>query len=125
MFMRTKGTAPCRERKGLVSHFLLDATGVADTPLAVTWVEVDPGARQLPHHHPQTQVYVIISGSGLMRVGDEVQPVGVGDLVYVPSNAQHGIENTGNEMLSYVSAATPVIDLAAAYDRGPHTPDAY
>jgi mannose-6-phosphate isomerase-like protein (cupin superfamily) len=72
-----------------------------------------------------TQVYVIVQGSGIMHVGGEIQPVQAGDLIYIPSNAEHGIENNTAEPLSYVSAATPAMNLRAAYDRGALTPDAY
>jgi mannose-6-phosphate isomerase-like protein (cupin superfamily) len=125
MYTCAKTTAEKRPRKGMVSYFLLDAHAVSGSPLAVTWVDVEPGGRQLLHHHPETQVYVIVQGSGLMHVGGEIQRVQAGDLVYIPSNAEHGIENDTAESLSYVSAATPAMDLRAAYDRGPHTPDAY
>ena len=70
-------------------------------------------------------MYVIIAGRGQMTVGDETHAVAAGDLVYIPSDAPHGIENTGAETLRYVSAATPAFDLVEAYDRGQLTPDAY
>jgi mannose-6-phosphate isomerase-like protein (cupin superfamily) len=125
MYTCAKSTAEKRPRKGMVSRFLLDTYAVPESPLAVTWVDVEPGGRQLLHHHPETQVYVIVQGSGLMHVGGEIQPVQAGDLIYIPSNAEHGIENNTAEPLSYVSAATPAMNLRAAYDQGPHTPDAY
>jgi mannose-6-phosphate isomerase-like protein (cupin superfamily) len=125
MYTCAKATAEKRQRKGMVSYFLLDANAVAGSPLAVTWVDVEPGGRQLVHHHPETQVYVIVQGSGLMHVGGEIRPVRAGDLIYIPSSAEHGIENNTAEPLSYVSAAKPAMNLRAAYDQGPHTPDAY
>jgi mannose-6-phosphate isomerase-like protein (cupin superfamily) len=125
MYTCAKTTADHRQRKGMVSYFLPDAHAVSESPLAVTWVDVEPGGRQLLHHHPEMQVYVIVQGSGLMHVGGEIQRVRAGDLIYIPSNAEHGIENDRAEPLSYVSAATPAMNLRAAYDQGPHTPDAY
>jgi mannose-6-phosphate isomerase-like protein (cupin superfamily) len=125
MFVQSKGQAEKRERNGLVSHFLLDRRGVPDTPLAVTWVDVAPGGHQVIHHHPETQVYVIIRGGGIMHVDGTERPVAAGDLVYIPSDALHGIQNNGDDVLSYVSAATPAFDLVAAYDGGQLTPDAF
>ncbi len=125
MYTCAKDTAEKRARPGMTSYFLLGRHSVADTPLAVTWVDVEPGGRQLIHHHPETQVYVIIEGTGIMHVGGETLPVKAGDLAYIPSNADHGIENTGEGMLRYVSTATPAMDLIAAYDRGAHTPEKY
>jgi len=60
MDVHNKTDADHRERKGLVSH--------ARTPLAVTWVTVEPGARRQVYHHPEIQ------GGGVMQVGEERQP---------------------------------------------------
>jgi mannose-6-phosphate isomerase-like protein (cupin superfamily) len=125
MYTRARSEADKRERKGLVSHFLLGTPEIADTPLAVTWVDVEPGGHQLLHHHPETQVYIVVQGSGLMHVDGETQPVQTGDLIYIPPNAEHGIRNHTSERLSYISAATPAMNLRAAYDQGAHVPEAY
>lgn len=125
MYVRNIANAEIRSRNGLVSHFLLGRTDIPDTPLASTWVTVEPGARQILHHHPEIQVYIIVQGGGLMHVGSETQQVRVGDLIYIPSDAMHGIENNTSEPLAYVSAATPAFDLPEAYDRGQLTPGAY
>ncbi len=118
MYRQNKDSAEKRSRKGLVSHFLWDRIRSDKTKLAITWVEVEPGARQRPHHHEPEQVYVIVQGKGKMEVAGETAVVTAGDLVHIPSNATHGIVNTGAELLVYVSAATPPFDLTEAYDRG-------
>jgi len=122
MYQKSKNSVPNRRRSGLTSYFLLDRHSKVDqetgSNLAVTWVEVEPGAAQIPHHHEPEQVYVVVQGRGLMRVGDETQAVMAGDLVFIPPNAVHGVQNVGSEMLIYVSAATPPFDLTEAYDRG-------
>ena len=102
----------------MVSYILLQAGDTSENNLAITWVEVEPGAKQLPHSHAPEQTYVIVHGIGLMRVGTEVEEVGVGDLVYVPSNIEHNIENIGHDMLIYVSSSVPAFDLEALYDNG-------
>ncbi len=118
MFKRNIAEAPQREREGLISHILLQQGDVPQVGLSVTWVEVAPGSRQRPHSHAPEQVYVIVQGRGRMHVGEEVQEVGVGDLVYIPPNMLHGIENTSDGQLVYFSAATPAFDLQALYDTG-------
>ena len=125
MFTRSKTTADRRDRSGLTSYFMLGRGDVSGDALAVTWVEVQPGARQRLHNHPEVQVYVLVAGQGRMTVGEETREVAAGDLVYIPSGLMHGIENTGTEVLQYVSAANPAFDLVEAYDRGQLTPDAY
>ncbi len=125
MFTQSKDTAPRRERSGLTSMRLLARGDVAGDQLAATWVDVAPGGRQIPHDHPEVQIYIIVAGRGRMRVGDELRDVSAGELIHVPSGLKHGIENTGTGVLSYVSAATPAFDFTEAYDRGQLQPDAY
>ena len=126
MFVRSKAYAEKRERSGLTSHFMLGRGDVESNALAITWVDVEPGAKQRLHNHPEVQVYVIVAGTGRMQVGDETRDVKAGDLVFIPSEAFHGIENTGDSVLSYVSAANPAFEsLQFAYDNGQLTPDAY
>lgn len=118
MYTQNKANAAQRERKGLTSYFMWDRQQNEHTKLAITWVEVVPGSRQRPHHHEPEQVYVIVQGQGIMEIDGEKQSVTTGDLIYIPSNATHGITNHGDELLVYVSAATPAFDLVDAYDRG-------
>ena len=125
MFTVSKNAAQKRDRNGLTSYFLLDRRSEVDTNLAVTWVTVAPGARQILHHHAPEQVYVIIQGEGEMQVGEETQLVHPGDLVYIPTNLEHGIVNTGDGVLVYISAATPPFDLTEAYDRGQLQAESY
>jgi quercetin dioxygenase-like cupin family protein len=119
VFKRSRTEALWRERDGLVSHILLHAGDVPETQLTVTWVDVDPGSAQRSHSHAAEQVYVVVRGRGKMKVGDEERLVAAGDLIHVPPDTVHGIENPSDEVLSYVSAATPSVDWEAFYDAGP------
>lgn len=118
MFIQHKATAPQRERSGLTSTFLLHAPDPVPSSLMVTWVDIVPGSEQRHHHHIAEQVYVIVSGNGRIHINNHAQPVTTGDLIYIPSNATHGITNTGSETLTYISAATPSQDIAPVYDAG-------
>ncbi|NIR68236.1 MAG: cupin domain-containing protein [candidate division Zixibacteria bacterium] len=86
--------------------------------IAATWVDINPGSKQRLHRHVPEQVYVIVHGKGKMQVGQHQQEVGVGDLVYIPSNTLHGIENIADDTLTYISAATPAFNISALYDTG-------
>ncbi len=118
MFKRSKAEAPQRERDGLVSSILLQQGDVPESQLSITWVKVAPGSSQHPHQHLPEQVYVITQGKGRMYVGKEEQEVTVGDLIYIPPNIVHHVENLSHETLTYISAATPAFDLTALYDTG-------
>ncbi len=125
MFIRNKNQAEHRERQGLTSYWLLNYGDNDENQLMSTWVTVEPGAHQAIHHHEPPQIYVIIDGEGLMTVGDEQQTVRTGDLVYIPPNVPHGIKNTGDTVLQYISAATPALDIQQYYDKGQLKSDAY
>ena len=119
MFKRSRSEAPRRERDGLVSCILLHAGDLPETRLTVTWVDVDPGSGQRLHSHAPEQAYVAVRGRGKMKVGDEERWVEEGDLIYIPPDTLHGIENLSDEVLTYVSVATPTVDWEAFYDTGP------
>jgi mannose-6-phosphate isomerase-like protein (cupin superfamily) len=118
MYVNDLSNAPKRELEGLVSHILLEEGDAAGGELSITWVDVEPGAQQPPHSHGPQQVYVITRGSGRMRVGDDEHDVTTGHLVFIPPDTEHGIVNTGNETLTYVSAATPAFPVTDMYDAG-------
>ena len=116
MYVSSVATAPTRQRGGLVSHVLLQAGDADPSALAITWVEVAPGAQQDLHTHDPEQAYVVVRGTGRMRVGDEVRDLGPGELALAPPGVSHGIENAGQEPLVYISAATPSFEVTGVYD---------
>ncbi len=118
MLVSALSSAPIRDRDELRSHILLQAGDADGVSLAVTWVEVGPGGCQRSHSHEPQQVYVILSGRGRMRVENEERELLAGELVFIAPGAVHGIENTGEGKLVYISAATPAFDLTALYDTG-------
>ncbi len=125
MFIRNKNQAQYRRRGGLTSYWLLNYGDNDENQLMSTWVTVEPGGHQAIHHHEPPQIYVIIDGEGLMTVGEEQQTVRTGDLVYIPPNVPHGIQNTGDTVLQYISAATPALDIQQYYDKGQLKAQAY
>ena len=114
MFVQKIGGSPVNERGGQASYLLLDKGQFGSSRLSVTWVEGKPGSEQQVHaHEANEQVYVIVRGRGLMRVGDEQESVEAGDLVFIPPKTGHAIRNDGDEPLVYVSATSPPVDRDA------------
>jgi mannose-6-phosphate isomerase-like protein (cupin superfamily) len=69
---------------------------------------LSPGARTAPHHHIRTEeIYYIVEGQGMMRVGDESALVGVGDAIAIPPCQVHQITNTGNVVLRFLCCCAP------------------
>lgn len=106
--------APVNRRGGQVSHLLLTDGQFGASHLSVTWVEGGPGSEQQIHTHDDAeQAYIIVRGTGLMRVGDEEQEVTEGTLVLVPRQTGHAIRNAGDGPLVFVSATSPPFDVDA------------
>ncbi|MFL6239661.1 MAG: cupin domain-containing protein [Actinomycetes bacterium] len=57
----------------------------------VSEFEVSGGGLVDPHSHPTHEFYYIISGRGMMKIGDEEREVQQGDLIYTPPNVTHSI----------------------------------
>lgn len=85
---------------------LLNTASQPEVSLARTRVE--PGVTTQLHQLSVSEWYVIESGNGLMRVGDE-QPfaVGPGDTVTVPKHVPQQITNSGDEDLYFLCICTP------------------
>jgi mannose-6-phosphate isomerase-like protein (cupin superfamily) len=70
-----------------------------------------PGASTTPHHHPRTEeIYYILEGNGLMRIGDETRAVGVGDAIAIPRGQIHQITNRGENTLRFLCCCAPAYE---------------
>lgn len=116
MRLRRLADAPVEERHRLRSYILMDAGDLGSRNLAVTWVEVPPGAEQRAHSHEDAeQIYVIVRGGGTMTVAGDQEEVEEGDLVFIPPASDHAIHNGRDETLVYVSAASPPVSMEELY----------
>ncbi len=72
-----------------------------DTPCKfIRYVELEPYASIGNHpHSANEEVYVVLSGSGVMFVNGESQAVKAGDVILNKPGWQHGLENTSAEPL--------------------------
>ena len=113
MHILKKETAPRYIRpEGITSYLLASPRTSSAEHLTTTLAVIQSGGEQRIHSHQPEQVYFILEGNGLMTVGDEMQRVGPGDCVFIPSGQPHGLKNDGDETLRYFSAA------ASAYEPG-------
>ena len=80
----------------------------ADVGYSVALAWVDPGERTLPPLlRNQTEVYLVLRGTGRMHIDDESAAVAEGDLVVIPHGAVQWIENTGDQVLHFAALVSP------------------
>ena len=76
--------------------------------VSIARARVEPGVTTELHALSVAEWYVIESGRGLMRVGDEVPfEVTPGDTVTVPKQVAQQITNGGNEDLVFLCVCVP------------------
>ena len=87
-------------QKGLVYWKTLISRGVTRSQgLTLGVASLPPGGALREHRHTQEEVYLVLEGSGLVRVGGEELAVGAGAAVFIPGDALHSCENTGTSDL--------------------------
>lgn len=74
---------------------------------SVVMLYVPPHAEMELHSHETEETYVIISGTGTMLRNGGNKEVGPGHFIYMPPWCDHGIRNTGTEMLTVLLATSP------------------
>jgi mannose-6-phosphate isomerase-like protein (cupin superfamily) len=122
MHIRRQNGSPRYQRIGITSYLLVSEKTCGAEKLATTIVEMEPGGFQHLHSHEPEQMYYILEGQGLMCVDGEEGPVQAGDCIFFPSFAEHGLKNTGEGVLRYLSAASPSFTLAQCEEWWPLGP---
>jgi len=67
-----------------------------------------PGKEIEAHIDPYEEVYYLLSGRGVMTVGDERQEVTAGDAVWLPCGVPHSLMNNGDEDCVILVAAAEI-----------------
>ena len=81
-------------------------TGIASVSLAHATVAA--GAETVWHRLERTdEIYFILSGRGLVSVGDESREVGPGDTVWIPAGIKQKIRNLSPDPLAFLCACGP------------------
>jgi uncharacterized cupin superfamily protein len=85
-------------------------TGTAAQKLGATIDTVPPGKQSCPYHfhHAQEEMFVVLEGSGTLRVAGERLPIRAGDVIFIPPGPEypHHIINTSKAPLRYLSIST-------------------
>lgn len=68
---------------------------------------VAPGLASLPHRLRTSEVYYILSGTGVMHIDEEIAEVRSGQAIYIPPGATQWIQNNGAEQLAFLCIVDP------------------
>ncbi|MBT7098001.1 cupin domain-containing protein [Candidatus Poribacteria bacterium] len=91
---------------GFAKQFVNRDMGATKLQMHVS--SISPGKRaHPPHKHVEEEIIYVLSGSGTMQIDEEFTQVGKDSATFLPSWVFHGIENTGDEMLTYVVILEP------------------
>jgi uncharacterized cupin superfamily protein len=86
------------------------ARGTAARKLGASIDTVAPGRRSCPYHfhHAQEEMFIVLEGSGTLRVSGELLPLVAGDIAFIPAGPDypHQIINTSDDPLKYLSIST-------------------
>jgi len=90
-----------------VQDLITSASCSADDMCAGLW-SLHPGEECDPDIHPDaSEIYYVVRGNGILRLGDEEYPVRKGMAVYIPMGVEHQTRNTGTDDLCYFWAFAP------------------
>lgn len=70
--------------------------------------DMTPGRKMRIHKHLNNDELIFIhKGRGALTLDEKIVEVGTGDVVFIPRDTWHGLDNTGNEDLQMVFQYTP------------------
>lgn len=77
------------------------------------YVTLEPQGGQVPwHDHEQEEVYLVLSGTGQMCVGEELETVTGRQMVCIPPGQFHQLTNIGDDPLIFIYCYGPAGDVA-------------
>ena len=95
------------------------ARGTAAKKLGASFDILEPGKRGCPYHlhHAQEEMFIILEGSGTLRVAGEMLPLRAGDVIFIPAGPEypHQIVNTSDAPLKYYSISTMEVPEICEY----------
>lgn len=86
--------------------------------MAGNWYQVAPGDRVKLHKHlTKSELWFVVAGAGSLVLGDQSVEVGPGTAIQIPPDVPHALQNTGEDLLIFVSMASPPSQWQAGSDQ--------
>lgn len=101
------------ERGNVWWQTLISAGATESWALTLGVGRLPPGAVLNEHRHEQAEVYFVLDGSGIVTIDGSARRVDPGTGVFIPGNAAHSLECTGDADLriAYTLAADAFADV--------------
>ena len=78
-------------------RWLITAESVGSTQTVVGRTVLKPGSKHDIHRHPHAEEWeYVLSGSAIKHIGAESVRLAAGDIVFVPADVDHGLENASD-----------------------------
>ena len=74
---------------------------------SITQCILDPGKKSKKHKLRSSEIYYILDGCGKLRIQEKIFNLEKDDSVFVPSNSEQFIENTGTSDLKFLCIVDP------------------
>lgn len=81
-----------------------DAGQTPTEALTAGVAEIEPGDQLKVHRHAAPELYYLLTGEGMVTIDGTEHLVRAGTAIFIPSNAAHGIRNTGQTLLRFFYA---------------------
>ena len=106
-------------KPGVTSYQLLFPENSRSARVTITRVVLAAGAVNPRHRHASSeQVWVALSGEGVLLLGDEATaPFVAGDVARFEDGDTHGLHNPGPGPFEYLSVTAPPVNFRDAYSR--------
>lgn len=100
---------PYRTKDGsLVRELMHPAVHAGARNQSLAEAVVEPGGRTLLHRHAKSEeIYHVLAGKGVLRLGDEFLEIAPGDTLLIPPGTPHGLENPGPDALVILCCCAP------------------
>ncbi|HBD64456.1 MAG TPA: mannose-6-phosphate isomerase [Clostridiales bacterium] len=97
-----------KDTAGLITKFLGEAAGSRKIYVNIDCVPANAYSTKYHSHSQQEEFFLILSGSGTLRLNGTESTVSTGDFIAKPAgqNIAHTFYNSGNEVLTILDAGT-------------------
>lgn len=90
---------------GVVKRVLFRFGEISDGHIQmVNWCLLSPRRSFEPHfHETMDEIFIIVSGTVDITIGNETDALSAGDAVYVPERSVHMMANSGDDPVTYLA----------------------